>query len=184
MSGPLDEASSVPAVGHPLCCLIPRSIRSGWLRLTDGFSLRTLSYCRPTTIMGLILDTFTISCDVLGMSCKELERLVIMGLLCPFTVPVWACRFTSSIVTLRGIKASNHPYANLHPLTQTLVASSHPSLCLKRKRGREIDLEIGGKFVEVTWRRFSLPSQLWQSGARSLQRLQPGVCQRTLHLPC
>jgi hypothetical protein len=159
------------ALGHPLCCLIPRSIRSGWLRLTGGFSLRTLSCCRPTTIMGLILDTFTVSRDVAGMSCEELERLVIMGLLCPFTVPVWACRFTTSIVTLRGNKASSHPYANLHPLT-------------KRKRGREIDLEIGGKFVEVTWRRFSLPSQLWQSGARSLQRLQPGVCQRTLHLPC
>jgi hypothetical protein len=35
----------------------------------------------PITIMGPILDTFTVSCDVAGMSCEELERHVNMGLL-------------------------------------------------------------------------------------------------------
>jgi hypothetical protein len=107
-----------------------------------------------------------------------------MGLLCPFAAPVRARSFASSIETLHGNKASGRPYANLRPLKQTPVASSHPSLCLKRKRGIEIDLEIGGKFVEVTWHRFYFPSQLWWSGARSLQRIQHGVCQKTPHLPC
>jgi hypothetical protein len=84
--------------------------------LTSGLCLRTLSSCKPTTIMGPILDTFTVSHDVVGMSSEELERCVNMGLLCPFTAPVRARRFTSSVVTPQGYKAGGHPCTNLHPL--------------------------------------------------------------------
>jgi hypothetical protein len=60
-----------------------------------------------------------------------------------FTAPVRAHRFASSVVTPRAYKAGGRPCANLCPLTRTLIASTPPSLRLKRKRGREIDLEIG-----------------------------------------
>jgi hypothetical protein len=53
---------------------------------TSGFCLRTLSYSRPTTIVGHILDTIVISHVVVGMLYKELGRCVNMGLLRPFTV--------------------------------------------------------------------------------------------------
>jgi hypothetical protein len=38
---------------------------------TGGFSLRTLSYSRPTAIMGPILDTVVIYRSVEGMLCEE-----------------------------------------------------------------------------------------------------------------
>jgi hypothetical protein len=96
--------------------------------------------------MGPILDTFTISHDVVGTSCEELEMTVNMGLLRPFTVSIRAYPFTSSVITLWSYKAGGHPCANLRSLVQTPVASSSRSLCLKRKRDREIDLETGKRF--------------------------------------
>jgi hypothetical protein len=47
-----------------------------------GFCLRTLSYSRPTTIVGSILDTVVVSRVVVGTSCEELGRHVNMSLLC------------------------------------------------------------------------------------------------------
>jgi hypothetical protein len=64
MSGPLDGAPAVLATGHTLCCFVPRSVCYSGVDLADGLSLRTLSFSRPTTIVGPILDTVVISCDV------------------------------------------------------------------------------------------------------------------------
>jgi hypothetical protein len=47
---------------------------------TIRFCLRTLSFGRPTTIVGTILDTVAISCAVVADSmCEELGRRVNMG---------------------------------------------------------------------------------------------------------
>jgi hypothetical protein len=82
---------------------------------TDRFCLRTLSYCRPMAIVGPVLDTIAISYDVADTSCKKLGWLVNMCLLHPFTAPVRACHFTSSVVTAWGYKAGGRPCVNLHP---------------------------------------------------------------------
>jgi hypothetical protein len=47
-------------------------IALGGSDLTGGFCLITLSCCRPTAIMGPILDTVDISYDVEDGSCEEL----------------------------------------------------------------------------------------------------------------
>jgi hypothetical protein len=83
---------------------------------TDRVCLRTLSYCRPTTTVGPILDMAIVSGDVVGTSCEELGRHVNMGLLHPFIVPVRACHFASLVVTPRGYKIGSCPCANLLPL--------------------------------------------------------------------
>jgi hypothetical protein len=57
---------------------------------TGGFCIKTLTYCRPTTIMGPILDKVGVSCNVEGTSCEELEWRVNSCLLRPCTVPVRA----------------------------------------------------------------------------------------------
>jgi hypothetical protein len=49
---------------------------------TGAFCLRTMSYCRPTAIVGPIFDTVVVSCDVAGASCDELGWRVNLGLLC------------------------------------------------------------------------------------------------------
>jgi hypothetical protein len=64
MSDPLYGAPGVLATGHTLCCFVPHSVCSSGVGLADGLSLRTLSFSRPTTIVGPILDTVAISCDV------------------------------------------------------------------------------------------------------------------------
>jgi hypothetical protein len=51
------------------------------------FCLGTLSFNRPTTIVGPILDIVVISLVAVGMMCEELRRHVDLGLLCLFTVP-------------------------------------------------------------------------------------------------
>jgi hypothetical protein len=135
-----------------------------------GFCLRILSYCRPTAIMGTILDIVVVSCDVAGKSCEQLGWRVNMCLMSPFTAPVRARCFASSVVISRGYKVGSCPCANLHPLAQTPIASSPYSLQLKRKRGREIDLEIGGKVVDLTWCYFFFPSKLWWSRTGPSQR--------------
>jgi hypothetical protein len=66
---------------------------------TDGFCLRTLSYCRPTIIMWLNLDMVTISHEVEGALCEELGWRVNSCLLCPFITSVRARRFASLVVT-------------------------------------------------------------------------------------
>jgi hypothetical protein len=53
----------------------------GGVDQASGFCLKTLSCCRPTAIVGPILDTIIVSHDVMGTSCEELERHVNMGLL-------------------------------------------------------------------------------------------------------
>jgi hypothetical protein len=88
----------------------------GGAELTGEFCLKTLSYCGPTSIMGAILNTVVVSHDVAGVSCEELGWHVNMCLLHPFTMPVMAYRFTSSVVTPRGHKVGNRPCVNLHPL--------------------------------------------------------------------
>jgi hypothetical protein len=120
----------------------------GGADLAGGFCLQTLSYRRPTTIMGPALDMDVVSHDVVGMSCMELGWHVNMCLLCPFTTPIRVCRFVSSVLTPWGYKSGSRP----------------------RKRGREIDLKIGERVVELTWHCFSLPSKLWWSNVGSRQR--------------
>jgi hypothetical protein len=39
---------------------------------TGGVCLRTMSYCKPTAIVGPILDMLTVSHGVEGASCEEL----------------------------------------------------------------------------------------------------------------
>jgi hypothetical protein len=48
---------------------------------TEGFCLRTLSYCRLMTMVGPILDTVAVSREVVGASCEELAWHVNMCLL-------------------------------------------------------------------------------------------------------
>jgi hypothetical protein len=54
----------VPVAGHHLFAL-------GGADPTGGFYLRTDSFSRPTTIMGLILDTVAIFHAVDGVICEE-----------------------------------------------------------------------------------------------------------------
>jgi hypothetical protein len=98
--------------------------------LTGGICLRTLSCCRPTVIMGPVLDTVAISRDVEGASFKEFGWCVNLCLLCPFTMFVRVRRFASSVVTPRGYKAGGHPYMNVRHLTRPPIISSPPSLRL------------------------------------------------------
>jgi hypothetical protein len=105
--------------------------------LTDGFYLRTLRYSRPMTIMGPVLDIIIVSRVIVDTSCEELGWYVNMSLLRLVRVH----RFASSIVTPQGYKASDRPCTHLHPLTQTPVTSSPPSLCLKRQKDRERNIE-------------------------------------------
>jgi hypothetical protein len=48
------------------------SLARGSADPTGRFCLRTLSCCRPMIIVGLILDTVTVSYSVAGVSCEEL----------------------------------------------------------------------------------------------------------------
>jgi hypothetical protein len=64
MSDPLDRAPGVLATGHTLCCFVPCSVCSSGIDLADGLNLQTLRFSRPTTIVGPILDTVAISCNV------------------------------------------------------------------------------------------------------------------------
>jgi hypothetical protein len=98
-----------------------------------GFCLQTLSRCSPTGIVGPVMDTVVISHDVTNMSCKESGWRVNMYLLHLFTASIRARRLAPSVVIPRGYKASRQPCANLRPLAQTPVASSPPSLWLKKK---------------------------------------------------
>jgi hypothetical protein len=177
MSGPLDGVPDMLAIGHPLCRFIPCFVRSGqrwpgrWVLPSNyellqahvnrmahfGYGYR-IPWCSPTSIVWPILDMVTVSHDVAGVSCEELEWCLNMCLLHPFTMPVRAHRFASSVVTPWGYKAGGRPCTILHPLKWTPVASSPPSLRLKRKRGREIDLKIGERVVELTCYCFFLPS--------------------------
>jgi hypothetical protein len=59
--------------------------------------------------MGPVFNMFTISCNVVGTPCEELERHVNMGLLRPFTAPVRAHHFATLVLTPWGYKASGHP---------------------------------------------------------------------------
>jgi hypothetical protein len=67
--------------------------------------------------MGSILDTVTISHDVVDTSVEELGWCVNMCLLRPFTAPLRDHRFASSVVTPRGYKVGGR-------LTQTYVLSN------------------------------------------------------------
>jgi hypothetical protein len=60
-----------------------------------------------------------------------------MGLLCFLLCPVRARCFASSVVTLQGYKIKRSPVRPLHPLAQTVVASSPPSMRLKREREKK-----------------------------------------------
>jgi hypothetical protein len=147
----------VPSMGPWVCpllatlCVASSLALFAWgdAGLADGFCLWTQSYCRPMRIVGTILDTVAISCDVVGTSWEELGWHVNMCLLHPFIAPIRARRFASSVVTSWGYKACGHPCTNLRPLAWTPITSSPPSLCLKRKRGREIDLETGQKLLSL-----------------------------------
>jgi hypothetical protein len=62
---------------------------------------------------------------------------------------VRARHFAFLVVTPWGYKASGCPYRNLCLLARTPVTSSSPSLGLKRKRGREMDLETREKLLSL-----------------------------------
>jgi hypothetical protein len=78
--------------------------------LTDRFHLRTLSICRPSAIMGPMLDTFVVSLDAEGASCEELGWHVNSRLLHPFITPARARCVASSVVAPQGYKAGGHLY--------------------------------------------------------------------------
>jgi hypothetical protein len=59
-----------------------------------------------------------------------------MCLLSPFTVPIGARLFASSVVTPLGYKAGNHPCANLRPIGARLLASSPAPEKVERQRDR------------------------------------------------
>jgi hypothetical protein len=71
MSDPLKGVSGVLGASHPLCRFGPRSICSMRTDPTGGFYLRTLSFSRPTTIMGPILDMVVVSCTLEVVVCEE-----------------------------------------------------------------------------------------------------------------
>jgi hypothetical protein len=70
---------------------------------TGGFHLRTLSIGSPSAIVGPVLHTVAISCDVMGTSYEESGWCIKSFLLCLFTAPVKPCRFASSVVTPWGL---------------------------------------------------------------------------------
>jgi hypothetical protein len=88
MLGPLDGVRVCQQL--TTLCVTLSLARFAWgdANLTDGFCLRTLSYCRPMAIMGPILDMITVSHDVVDTSCEELGWCVNICLLCPFTALV------------------------------------------------------------------------------------------------
>jgi hypothetical protein len=129
----------------------------------SGFCLLILSYGRPTTIMGPVLDIVAVSHDVAGALHEESRWHVNMYLMHAFIAPVGACRFASLVVIAQYYKAGSLPCANLDPLEQTPVSSSPPPLHLKRERGREIDLETRERVVELIGCYFSFPYKPWQS---------------------
>jgi hypothetical protein len=78
---------------------------------TGGFRLGTLSVAGPSTIVEPVLDLVAISCDVEGASCEELGWHVNPCLLCLFTAPARAHRFTTSGATPQGNKVGSRSYA-------------------------------------------------------------------------
>jgi hypothetical protein len=117
----------------------------------------------PTAIMGPVLDIVVISYVVIADTvCEELGRHVNMGLLCL----VRAHCFTSSVVTPRGYKSRWTPLHTLHLLTQSIVLSSPPSLCLKRRERKK-----EGKKREIFWDLESAASPFLSSHGRT--RLDP-----------
>jgi hypothetical protein len=117
--------------------------------LTGGFCLQTLSYSKPTAIMGPILDTVIISCSVVGTSCEEYVRQVNLGLLCM----QGPHHFASSVITPWGYKAGDCPCTHLHPLAITLITSF--SVLQKREIDRSRNK---GKFLGRRERCFSILS--------------------------
>jgi hypothetical protein len=83
--------------------------------------------------MWPISNTVTVSHDVAGMLCEESGWHVNIHLLRPFIASIRAHRFASLVVTPWGYKSGSRPCANLRPLTETPIASSSPSLWLKKK---------------------------------------------------
>jgi hypothetical protein len=60
-----------------LCITLSLALFSlGGADSASGFCLRTLSFSRPTTIVGPILDRVVVSHDVKGMTCDETGRHV------------------------------------------------------------------------------------------------------------
>jgi hypothetical protein len=78
---------------------------------TGGFHLGIISVAGPSAILGPILDTVAVSCNVEGASFDKLGWHINSCLLHLFTAPARARRFASSDVTLRGYKAGSRPYA-------------------------------------------------------------------------
>jgi hypothetical protein len=77
--------------------------------LSGGFSLGTLSFGRPTVIVGPILDTFVVSRDAEGTVCEELGRSANMGLLRLLLLFVRARFLAFSVVTPHGYKVKRSP---------------------------------------------------------------------------
>jgi hypothetical protein len=78
----------------------------GGADLASGFCLRTLSFGRPMTNMGTILDIVVVSRAVIvGTTCEESGRHVNMGLPHLLLCLASAHCFASSIVTPRGYKS-------------------------------------------------------------------------------
>jgi hypothetical protein len=71
---------------------------------SGGFCLGTLSFGRPTAIVGPILDTVVVSHEAEGTVCEELGKHVNMGLLWLLLRLVRAHCLGSSVVTLWGYK--------------------------------------------------------------------------------
>jgi hypothetical protein len=71
MSGPLDGVPVRQLLTILYIALSLALFPLGGVELIDGFCFRTLSFGRPTAIMGPILDSVAISHAVEGMICEE-----------------------------------------------------------------------------------------------------------------
>jgi hypothetical protein len=74
MSGLLNGVPGAPAAGHLLCRFVLTLFALGGADLTGGFCLSTLSSSRPTTIVGLVLDTVVVSHAIEGTRSEESGR--------------------------------------------------------------------------------------------------------------
>jgi hypothetical protein len=123
-----------------LCIALSLALFSlGGVDPTGGFCLRTLSYSRPTAIMGPILNTVVVSHTIVGTSCEELRRRVNMGLLC-----LVRARLFASVVIPRGYKRWWPPLCTCRSSRKN---SCHLLTSLPTDEKR--DIEIGENFRSV-----------------------------------
>jgi hypothetical protein len=146
MLGPLD-GPQMSQMRATLCVISSIALVAlGGSDLTGGLCLGTLSVAGLSTIVGSILDMVVVSWDVEGTSCKELGWHINSCLLCLFTALARAHCFAPRLLHHGAIKLAVTPAHKLHHLARSPIVSPPPSLRLRRKGDRKIDLEIRGSY--------------------------------------